>query len=81
MDDGDVDTTDVNTFVSCNICFNSLVVPPAKFLPSGTVMLNCNVCETKVRASINDVELINGEKFAAAAFMARATMANDGDSS
>lgn len=74
LDDGGVDTTDVNTFVSCNICFNSLIVPPAKFLPSGTMVLNCNVCEAKVRASINDLELISGDKFPAAAFMAKASM-------
>lgn len=80
LDDGGVDTTDVNTFVSCHICFNSLIVPPTKFLPSGTMLLNCNVCGAKVRASINDLELISGDKFPAAAFMAKASM-QDGDSS
>jgi hypothetical protein len=76
LDDGDVDTTDVRTFVSCRVCFNSLMAAPAAFLPSGALTLNCNVCETKMKASINDLETIDGEKFEAALFLARASMSD-----
>lgn len=71
LDDDDVDMTSVRTFVSCPSCANSLMVKPEAFLPKGSVALNCNVCERRVAAKIEELETVSGENFDGARFMAR----------
>jgi hypothetical protein len=80
LEDGDVDTTSIRTFVTCPFCANSLMLAPEAFLPEGAtkvVPLRCNVCENRVKASLRNLECIDGEPFPAAQFLLRAAAARE----
>lgn len=62
LDDDDVDTTDITTYVSCPVCFNSLMVHPRK-LEKASLLLNCNCCNNSTEARINELENIDGSPF------------------
>lgn len=51
------------------------MVRPDVFLPDGTAALRCNVCERRVVAVVGDIEVVSGEPFDVARFMADADTA------
>jgi hypothetical protein len=80
LDDKDLDMTSIRTFVTCPFCANSLMLAPEAFLPEGAtkvVPLRCNVCENRVKASLRNLECVNGETFPAAQFLVRAAAATE----
>mmetsp|Transcript_3277 Transcript_3277/g.5750 ORF Transcript_3277/g.5750 Transcript_3277/m.5750 type:complete len:126 (-) Transcript_3277:71-448(-) len=56
-DDDELDMTDINTYVSCPNCFNSLMIREADLLPDGK-SLNCSKCELSFHASVEILERI-----------------------
>lgn len=70
LDDGDVDTTDVTTFVSCTTCFNSIMLRPEQ-LGNGPMRVKCNCCERVFNATLERLENISGRPFDADAWRAQ----------
>jgi hypothetical protein len=78
LDDHDIDMTSIRTFVTCPNCANSLMLAPEAFLPEGAskvMSLRCNVCESRVRARLGDLESIDGTPFPAEQFLMAAAAA------
>lgn len=62
LDDSNIDTTDITTYVSCPTCFNSIMLRPQQ-LERGPMHVTCNCCEKKVKVSIEYLENIDGTPF------------------
>lgn len=62
LDDGDIDTTDITTYVSCPTCFNSIMLRP-KQLAHNPLRLTCNCCERNVVATMSMLENVDGSPF------------------
>lgn len=62
LDDGDIDSTDITTYVSCPICFNSLMLRPEQ-LVNGPLRVKCNCCDRSTNAAINNLENVDGTLF------------------
>lgn len=62
LNDGDIDTTDITTYVSCPTCFNSIMLRPEK-LANGPVRVVCNCCEKATTAVMNHLENMDGSCF------------------
>ena len=75
LDDADVDQTDIDTYVSCGKCFNSIMLAPASFQPNGSRVVRCNVCDLQFTATIDMLETISGEPFDADAWRVQQAIA------
>lgn len=62
LDDGDIDTTDITTFVSCPVCFNSIMLRPEQ-LATRSLRVTCNVCETRTVVTLGMLENMDGSPF------------------
>lgn len=62
LDDGDIDTTDITTYVSCPTCCNSIMLRPEQ-LAKGPVRVVCNCCDRPTQAGMNRLETIDGTPF------------------
>lgn len=62
LDDQDIDTTDITTYISCPTCFNSLMLRPEK-LARGPLRVKCNCCEKRTNVAIDNLENVDGTLF------------------
>lgn len=62
LNDGDIDSTDITTYISCPVCFNSLMLRPEK-LVNGPVPVRCNCCEKSTTVSLEQLENTDGSIF------------------
>lgn len=60
--DDDYDSTAISTYISCQTCFNSIMILPESLGEDGQ-RLNCNVCGSKFLAKVDMIERIDGEPF------------------
>lgn len=67
LDDGDIDTTDITTYVSCATCCNSLMLRPQQ-LEGGALRVACNCCGKRTEATLERLENVNGTPFDATAW-------------
>lgn len=62
INDDNIDTTDITTYVSCPTCFNSLMIRP-ELLQHGPLDVNCNCCGRSTTARMADMENVDGTEF------------------
>lgn len=62
LDDYDIDTTDISTYFSCPMCFNSIMLRPEQLL-AGPMMVNCNCCGQESEAMMSKIENVDGSDF------------------
>ncbi len=63
LDDADIDQTDISTYVSCGKCFNSIMLAPASFESTPSLVVRCNVCDLQSTVTVDMLETISGEPF------------------
>lgn len=62
LDDKNIDTTDITTYVSCPTCFNSIMLRPEQ-LERGPMQVSCNCCGKRVKTSMAGLENMDGTMF------------------
>lgn len=62
INDDNIDTTDITTYVSCPTCFNSLMIRP-ELLQHGPLDVHCNCCGRSTTARMADMENVDGTEF------------------
>lgn len=59
LNDNDIDTTDITTFVSCPVCYNSLMIRPEQ-LYKEPLLVQCNCCSRTSQARLEKLENLDG---------------------
>eukprot|EP00737_Agarophyton_chilense_P004400 gb/GEZJ01005520.1/.p1 GENE.gb/GEZJ01005520.1/~~gb/GEZJ01005520.1/.p1 ORF type:complete len:148 (-),score=14.34 gb/GEZJ01005520.1/:775-1218(-) len=67
MENVDIDTTDITTYISCPVCFNSIMLRPQQ-LADAPLRVVCNCCEQKTDATLERLENMDGTSFNAMAW-------------
>ncbi|PXF48996.1 hypothetical protein BWQ96_01134 [Gracilariopsis chorda] len=67
LNDDDVDTTDITTYISCPVCFNSIMLRPQQ-LTKAPLTVVCNCCGQHTEATLERLENLDGTPFNAMAW-------------